>query len=599
MRAPMVVASMRAMMVVASMRAMMVMAASDGMPVRPHGPARHGIRSVAGSANFSEVPSSTSDPRRIDPITMVCYDVADLGAFDSSLGRLPPPRFWLVSFHVPIVWLQWAREASVGTRRKGQMHLWMAPSPQACSAGKGGCGRDVISWSGPGPTGPSFAHATCDRGRLPAALRRKMPLTAPPSSTGSASTLVVPVGGTNFGEVIEMTIYPAYVALQRMLSGSEAGKPGIDVVLTWGSGQRHVDNATARASAMYSARAPRPSTGMKELRRALRIARSTANVTRNATRFSITSAVPALLSRLPARASAADEKLHVHVAGDAPRTFDLRAMRERCPHPSRGGNPGGASTTSIIFNFVRSWRGVRSVTVRPAGAAPIAFSRASLVRTGVGRVWFDGGLHHSDHLHEMVRQMKMYYLVQPARPPPSDRTDGITIISRQCRYTSGLDWCTCKRVWLNEAEVVGAVRARYADRRVEQVEFTDLSLVAAMALMARTSVLLGIHGSAITNAIFLPHTSAAIEIWPRGYFESKNQAFVTMVGALYLSAVAADGNLVSHHAWLVTPLSQVMIGHPNHGGPSMDGFMQRVTVFPDRYIHSLTITHSIAGDAAG
>ena len=120
---------------------------------------------------------------------------------------------------------------------------------------------------------------------------------------------------------------------------------------------------------------------MNELRRALRIARSTANVTRNATRFSITSAVPALLSRLPARASAADEKLHVHVAGDAPRTFDLRAMRERCPHPSHG----GGSTIGTIFNFVRSWRGVRSVTVRPSGAAPIAFSRASLVRTGVGR----------------------------------------------------------------------------------------------------------------------------------------------------------------------------------------------------------------------
>ena len=497
---------------------------------------------------------------------MGCYDVADLGAFDSSLGRLPPPRFWLVSFHVPIVWLQWAREASAGKRRRGKMHLWMAPSPQACSAGKGRCGRDMISWSG-----PSYAHATCDRGRLPAALRRNMPPTAPPSSAGSA-TLVVPVGGTNFGEVIEMTIYPAYVALQRMRSDSDADKTGIDVVLTWGSGQGHVDNATARASAaMYAARASRPSTGMKELRRALRIARSTANVTHNATRFSITSAVPALLSRLPARASAADEKLHVHVAGDAPRTFDLRAMRERCPHPLHG---GGSTTIGTIFNFVRSWRGVRSVTVRPSGAAPIAFSRASLLRTGVGRVWFDGGLHHSNHLHEMVRQMKMYYLVQPARPPPSDRTDGITIISRQCRYTPELEWCTCKRVWLNEAEVVGAVRARYADRRVELVEFADLSLVAAMALMARTSVLLGIHGSAITNAIFLPHTSAAIEIWPRGYFESKNQAFVTMVGALYLSAVAADGNLVTHHAWLVTPLSQVMTGHPNHGvllWTTMDG----------------------------
>ncbi|XP_050405112.2 uncharacterized protein LOC126820938 [Patella vulgata] len=72
---------------------------------------------------------------------------------------------------------------------------------------------------------------------------------------------------------------------------------------------------------------------------------------------------------------------------------------------------------------------------------------------------------------------------------------------------------------LNELEVLASVRQFMPGHEVKGVQLDSLSYKAQLQLIASTDILIGIHGSGLTNAIFLPGHSGLIEMFPDSSIE--------------------------------------------------------------------------------
>lgn len=99
--------------------------------------------------------------------------------------------------------------------------------------------------------------------------------------------------------------------------------------------------------------------------------------------------------------------------------------------------------------------------------------------------------------------------IRPAAP-----ANQVTLIRRN-RVASN-------RYVINEAQLTGQLEADCARRGVafEVVDFEGMPFERQVELMSRTSVLIGIHGAGLVNAMFLPPGAAVIELMPHREFES-------------------------------------------------------------------------------
>jgi hypothetical protein len=74
------------------------------------------------------------------------------------------------------------------------------------------------------------------------------------------------------------------------------------------------------------------------------------------------------------------------------------------------------------------------------------------------------------------------------------------------------------RLVLNEEEVAEAMRTAMGGRgTVTVVDMASLSFSEQTDLLARTTILVGIHGSGMTNLLFLPHGAVVVELFPFGF----------------------------------------------------------------------------------
>eukprot|EP00047_Mylnosiga_fluctuans_P008195 m.257564 g.257564 ORF g.257564 m.257564 type:complete len:500 (+) comp20963_c0_seq1:12-1511(+) len=134
--------------------------------------------------------------------------------------------------------------------------------------------------------------------------------------------------------------------------------------------------------------------------------------------------------------------------------------------------------------------------------------------------------------------MRARLLTPEERQPPARATVGI--ISRRV-----------KRFILNEAELVRQIKSTY-DVDVVILPLEDMTLEAQIAALHKTTVLVGVHGSGLVNALFLPRESAMIQIMPYK---------VGSGGDFFLGF--AQRNAVHYYEWANTEATRTVL-HGHH-----------------------------------
>ena len=117
---------------------------------------------------------------------------------------------------------------------------------------------------------------------------------------------------------------------------------------------------------------------------------------------------------------------------------------------------------------------------------------------------------------------------------------------------------------LNEPELLASI----ADLGVREVAFEDLSFVEQVRLMAKTRLLIGIHGAGLTNLMFMPTGGSVIELLPKRHslFDFNASRFSFRHDACYLR-LATDMGISHHHlegralnsAWKKTHMANITI----------------------------------------
>jgi hypothetical protein len=96
----------------------------------------------------------------------------------------------------------------------------------------------------------------------------------------------------------------------------------------------------------------------------------------------------------------------------------------------------------------------------------------------------------------------------PASPPVA-----VTFISRR-PYTEFVEHTFIGRQVDNEDALLDAMR-QVPGVRVRLHDFARMPVEAQIETMARTEVLVGMHGAALTFALYMPHHGAVVELWPK------------------------------------------------------------------------------------
>ncbi len=79
------------------------------------------------------------------------------------------------------------------------------------------------------------------------------------------------------------------------------------------------------------------------------------------------------------------------------------------------------------------------------------------------------------------------------------------------------------RYAINEAQLIAELRSYCAEHALELqvVDFAELTFAQQVEAMARTAVLVGVHGAGLVNSLFLPKGSAVIELLPHRRFDAR------------------------------------------------------------------------------
>ena len=103
-----------------------------------------------------------------------------------------------------------------------------------------------------------------------------------------------------------------------------------------------------------------------------------------------------------------------------------------------------------------------------------------------------------------------------------------------------------KRFLLNEAELVDAALALGVE--VQLLPFEAMTLYEQLAALRSTTILVGVHGSGLNNAIFMPEGACLIQLLPFGLkYKGSFQANAVAAGVEYREWKLEDSSLSRFH----------------------------------------------------
>jgi hypothetical protein len=162
--------------------------------------------------------------------------------------------------------------------------------------------------------------------------------------------------------------------------------------------------------------------------------------------------------------------------------------------------------------------GGAQLVMRHAVFAPPGYSNMLLAH-----VSSEGDCHQGTHLLQSFRRFVLAAF--PATAPllaadwaaaaAAGEPVRVTLVSRR-PYTTFVEHKFIGRQFDNEDEILQALRAERGVA-VERVDFAGgMAVEAQLATVARTEVLVGMHGAALTYALYMPPHGAVVELWPKG-----------------------------------------------------------------------------------
>jgi protein O-GlcNAc transferase len=100
--------------------------------------------------------------------------------------------------------------------------------------------------------------------------------------------------------------------------------------------------------------------------------------------------------------------------------------------------------------------------------------------------------------------------LQIAEPPKSDKIK-ITFLARR-NYQAYLNHNgQVTRKWVNEQELVDALKTAFPDYELQVVDFGKMSYRAQIESVISCQVFVGVHGAGLSHALFLPQNGVLLE----------------------------------------------------------------------------------------
>ncbi|KAF3911693.1 hypothetical protein AA313_de0203880 [Arthrobotrys entomopaga] len=115
---------------------------------------------------------------------------------------------------------------------------------------------------------------------------------------------------------------------------------------------------------------------------------------------------------------------------------------------------------------------------------------------------------------------------------------GIPLANRDSQITVTFINRVGRRKLLNFDELDRELEQRYPDVTINRPQFEKMTLREQINMIARTDVLIGVHGAALTNIFFLPPQASVVEILPKGLNLKLYRNLANVRGLRYFSAHA-------------------------------------------------------------
>ena len=82
--------------------------------------------------------------------------------------------------------------------------------------------------------------------------------------------------------------------------------------------------------------------------------------------------------------------------------------------------------------------------------------------------------------------------------------------------------------------MVKSIQDNYPDAKVDAVYMEEMSFKEQIELMKRTTIMIAVHGSGMSNIIFLPKDASVIEIFPFGFERPTYEFLARNIGINYV-----------------------------------------------------------------
>jgi len=208
-----------------------------------------------------------------------------------------------------------------------------------------------------------------------------------------------------------------------------------------------------------------------------------------------------------------------------------------------------AGRPPVRFSEMPSGSSTRTSLIFPLAGSSNPFWQAEWVKFNCGE---------SVLLKTFSRRVLEFYNISD-NLPRSERQLVLTLIDRKE-----------KRRLLHKAEYFDAVQAKFPDVLVQIVDFAELALAEQIKVAHSTDILVGVHGAGLTHGIFLPPSSAVVEIQPPTL---KHQGFDLMAQSLGHRYYGRHGS--------------------KHGSPDDNGDWQHDDVFVGRRVFLDVVSEAI------